>query len=124
MKIRLDPLDRLFSEFVRRRAIQRVNGCERCLQGKTSYKQLQTAHFISRRHKSVRWNEDNAVGICFGCHQYLDSHAVEKVEFFRNLLGERDFDLLRARTRTPARFIDREAIGIYLKMKVKELLND
>lgn len=31
MKIRLDPLDILFSKFIRLRAMKSVHGCERCL---------------------------------------------------------------------------------------------
>jgi len=118
--MKIDKLDTLFSEFIRRRAIQRVHGCERCLQGKVSWKDLQTAHFHGRRKKSVRWDSDNAAGFCGGCHMYLDSQAVEKVEFFKNLLRD-NFDLLQSRARTPARFIDRNAIELYLKNEITNL---
>ena len=116
--MKLDKLDVLFSELIRRRAILKVGGCERCLQGKVSWKDLQCAHFYGRRKKSVRWDTDNAAGLCGGCHMYLDGQAVEKVEFFKKLLGEESFDYLQGRARTPARFIDREAITLYLKSQI------
>lgn len=113
MKIRIDPLDRLFGVFIK----LRDKYCQRC--GGTSG--LQTAHFYGRGQKSTRWDEQNACLLCFGCHVHLDSQPLEKVEFFKQRLGEREFDLLQARARTPARFIDKAGITLYLKEKIKEL---
>jgi len=100
-----------------------VHGCERCLQGKTDYKQLQCSHFIGRGKKSVRWDEDNAAGLCMGCHTYFTAHPLEHVEWFKARLGDK-FDLLLARTRTPAKFIDRSAIELYLKEKIRQIDTD
>jgi hypothetical protein len=121
MKIRIDPLDTLFSEYIRCRALKTVGGCERCLQGKTDYKELQCSHFFGRSRKSVRWDPDNAAGLCFGCHQYLGSHPLEHTEWFKVRLGEGAFDMLNHRARTPARLIDKEAIRIYLDTLMKEM---
>ena len=107
-------LDTLFSTFIRKRAIQRVGGCERVETYQTTYKQLNCAHMFSSRHHSVRWDEDNAAGLCAGCHRYLDDNAYEKVEWFTRHLGEEKFDLLRARASLIYK-PDREAIEIYLK---------
>ena len=120
MKIRINPLDTLFSQYIRLRAIKLVHGCERCLTGKVDYKGLQCSHFFGRAKKSVRWDEDNAAGLCFGCHQYLGSHPLEHTEWFKSRLGEK-FDLLQARARTPTRYIDRKAIEIYYKAKIEAI---
>ena len=116
MKIRIDPLDKLFSQYIRMRAIERVHGCERCGAGKVDFKELQCAHFHGRSRKAVRWDEDNGVGLCFGCHQYLDSHAMEKVEWFKTHLGEEVFDLLNARLRGKP---DKVALMLYYKEKLR-----
>jgi len=113
MKIKIDKLDVLFSEFIRLRA---KNYCERC--GKYS-ERLQTAHFHGRAKKSVRWDEDNACGLCFGCHSFLDSQAMEKIEFFKQRLGQERFDLLNARMRQVG-MPDKEAVTLYLNEKMKE----
>ena len=107
-KIRIEPLDKLFSEFIRRRA---GHGCERCGHWKASYLELECSHFIGRAKKSVRWDEGNAAGLCFGCHQYLGSHPLEHVEWFKQRLGDK-FDLLLARSRTPAKYLDKKDIEI------------
>jgi len=122
MRIKIDSLDKLFSKYIRLRAIKTVHGCERCLTGKQDYKGLQCSHFFGRSKRSTRYDEDNAVGLCFGCHQYLGSHPLEHVEWFKQRLGER-FDLLQARAGIPGK-PDRELLTIYLKAKIKELENN
>jgi len=118
MKIRIDKLDVLFSEFIRKRS---KGYCERC--GKYyGWERLQTSHFYGRSKKSVKWDEDNAVALDFGCHQYFTSHPLEHVEWFKNHLGER-FDLLLGRMRNTHPKPDKELIELYLREKIKELEN-
>ena len=114
-------LDKLFSEFIRRRAMLEVGGCQRCLTAKRDWKELQCAHFHGRVKASVRFDESNAIGLCGACHIYFHSRPLEHVEFFKGLLGEEEFDLLNARTRVPARYLDKSAITIYYKQKIEVL---
>jgi hypothetical protein len=115
-RVKIDPLDRLFSEYIRKRS---GGYCQRC--GKYyGWKRLQCSHFFGRAKKSVRWDEDNAVALDFGCHQYLGSHPLEHTEWFKKHLGEDAFNLLQARARETG-MPDREAIKLYLKEKIKEL---
>ena len=122
MKIRIDPLDTLFSQYIRLRAIQRVHGCERCLTWKADYKELQCSHYHKRRKKSVRWDEQNCNGFCFGCHQYFEENRDEYIAWLQQHLGEREFDMLLGRMRVPARYLDKEAIRLYYKAKIEEVL--
>ena len=119
----MDRLDDLFRSLIRKRAMKRAGGCERCGAPKHNYKELQTAHFHSRRKYSVRWDERNAVGLCGGCHQYLDSHIDAKQEFARKYLGDEEYERLyvRAEMNTKQSPIDYTLIEIYLKQKIKEL---
>lgn len=119
MRVRIDPLDKVVSEYIRKRAVVRCGGCERCLTPKM-WKELQACHFHGRSRRSVRYDESNLIGACFGCHQYLDSHPLEKIEFFKTLLGEKEFELLNSRMRNIGK-PDREALGIYYREKIKEL---
>ncbi len=129
-KIKTDSLDKLFRDFIRKRAIQRAGGCERCLTPKfdiqkdngdvlPDYKQLQCSHFKGRGAHSARFDDENAVGVCGACHLYLGGNPPEHVEFFKRLLGDR-YDLLLARARDTSK-IDKEAIKLYLQAKIKEL---
>uniref|UniRef100_A0A6M3LF73 Uncharacterized protein n=1 Tax=viral metagenome TaxID=1070528 RepID=A0A6M3LF73_9ZZZZ len=123
-------LDKLCSEYVRKRAIQRCGGCERCNTPKfdivkdngsvfPAWKSLDWSHFHTRSNKKVRWNEDNAAGLCGGCHFYLDSHPHEKIAFFEGLLGDKVTQLEYQATRGSKP--DKSAIELYLKQKIKEL---
>lgn len=130
--IRRDPLDELFSEFVRKRAIQRVGGCEMCFHPKRdvvkdngnilpAWKQLDCAHFDGRSNKAIRWDTDNAAGLCPSCHSAFDAHPFEKVEWIRHHLGEVGNNNLMARMRITYPKPDRNAIELYLRAKIKEV---
>lgn len=60
--------DTLFSLHIRRDGV-----CVRC--GKTEG--LQCAHIVSRRYLSTRWDDDNAVCLCAGCHIYMTHRPLE-----------------------------------------------
>jgi len=114
MKIKTTTEDKMFSEYIRKRALKRCGGCERCHAPKTSYKELQCAHVFSRRHKSTRWDEDNAYGLCFGCHQYFGENPLEYMTFAKNELGSQRFEILRLRHETTQK-MDIGAVSLYLK---------
>ena len=115
-------LDNLFSEYIRKRAMKLVGGCQRCRAPKRDYKELQTAHFHSRRKYSVRWDERNAVGLCGGCHMYLDSHIDEKQRFARTILGEEYMRLYMLAEMTVGNSpTDYQLLEIYYRQAIKEL---
>jgi len=129
--MKIDPLDKLFSEFIRRRAIKTAGGCERCLVQKydiqkengdifPAWKQLQCSHYHGRGIKSVRYDPDNAAGLCGACHLYLGSQPDEHKQFFINRLGEHGYDMLLARKRQSAKYIDKSIITLYLKAEIEK----
>lgn len=135
MRIKRDKLDDLFSEFIRRRAIAEVGGCERCLRPKVdivkdngdifpAWKQLECSHFVGRGNQATRYDEDNACALDFGCHQYFTSHPLEHTEWFAKRLGEDKFNMLLGRMRNTWPHPDKKLIEIYLKEKLKEVNND
>ena len=130
--MKLSPLDKTCSEFARKRAMHKTGGCERCLRPKyditrndgsifPDWMQLQCAHLTGRWRKSTRYDEDNLVGICGGCHRVIDRDHTEKEDFILRHLGQEGYDLLKARARTPARYLDENLISIYLKEQIKKL---
>jgi len=131
MKIRRDPLDALMSEYVRKRGIQRVGGCERCLKQchdivkddgtiYPAWKQLQCCHFHPRRNMSVRFDPDNTQALCFGCHQHFHENHEEHKAFTKRLLGEERYSFLEGRMRQKGK-PDRKAIKIWLQIELAKL---
>jgi len=112
-------LDKICSEYVRKRAMKRVGGCERCLSKKKSWKDLDWAHFHGRANKHVRWDDRNGAGLCGGCHFYLDGDPLQKIEFFEKLLGENEFTMLECQAYRGTK-PDKEALILYYEQKLKE----
>lgn len=120
MRVKIDKLDTLFSRYIRTRAGGRCQiNAPKC-RGSVGFKSLDTCHFHGRRKRSVRWNEDNAVAGCFTCHRYLDENPLFAVEFFKNRLGQKKFDLLNIQANMPQK-VDRKAVELYLRQKISEL---
>lgn len=130
MEITKKALDTSYREFIRKRAIQRVGGCERCHRPKydmekedgsilPAWKQLDTAHFIPRGNYHIRWDEDNAAGLCGGCHRAIDDDFSKKQEFVTRHLGDR-YELLQGRQHVQGK-VDRTAIYLDLRDKLGRL---
>jgi len=91
MKIKVDPLDVLFSQVVRARANYT---CEYCGQ---SGKKMECSHFHSRRKRSVRYDLGNCACLCFSCHTYLGGNPYVHTEWFKKRLGSVKFEQLNIR---------------------------
>ena len=115
----IERCDDLASEIVRRRAIQRANGCEKCLHEHT-WKELQCCHFITRTIFNTRWDLENLVGLCCGCHRYLDRRPKVKEAWWRNLIGDDRVDLLYARERYTGK-AELEWQEVYLRQELEKI---
>lgn len=73
-------LDKLVSEIVRKRG-----KCERCL-GKNC---LQAAHIFSRTYLNTRWDLDNVLCLCAGCHFFAHKNPILFVEWLKNYMPTR-----------------------------------
>jgi hypothetical protein len=118
MQIKRGSLDILFSRFIRLRA---ANTCQRCGKYK-DFKELQTAHCWGRRKKSVRWDEDNALALCFYCHKIIDGEDPDaKKELFTKYLGEVGYKKLGQRANWPnLKKPDERIIEYHIKEELKK----
>ncbi len=81
-----NKLDKIVSQIVRARGF-----CQHC-RGKIC---LQTAHLFSRKYLNTRWDLDNVLCLCAGCHFWAHANPILFTEFIRKLLGEDKYDLLK-----------------------------
>jgi hypothetical protein len=44
----------------------------------------------------TRFDPENALALCYGCHQFIDSHAAEKETLFRLRFGNEAYDRVAA----------------------------
>ena len=115
-------LDTVFSQYIRRKdAIDEIATCVTCGK-KEHYKKLQCGHFMSRRHYSTRWDENNVGVQCYGCNitnqgmQYAFSKYL--TQFDNNLP-----DNLLIKSKQIVKFADVDLVEMieYYNNKVNEL---
>ena len=111
--------DKLASEIVRRRAVIRLGGCERCLT-QHPWQELQCCHFVTRTIFNTRWDiDDNLAGLCAGCHRYLDRNPFEKIDWWTGRVGPDKVDLLRWNPYHGK--ADLEWVEVYLRQQLESL---
>ena len=119
MKIKVDKLDILFSQFIRLRADGK---CEYC--GKyVGLARLQCSHFVGRRKRATRYDSDNACALDFSCHTYLQEHPYQHTEWFKKRLGSEKFEQLNIRAEQIVK-IDKEATKADFLEKIRRLQNE
>lgn len=118
-KLLVKKLDAIFSEYIRRRyAKNEIATCVTCGK-KDHWKKLQAGHFMSRKHYSTRWDEDNVEVQCSACNVFRYGEQY----LFAKYLGNEKADMLLAKSRETVKFSDpelQEMIDIY-KNKVSLL---
>ena len=116
-------LDELYREYIRERAMGLVGGCQRCLQPKRTYMELQTHHFQSCRKKTVRWDPQNGVGLCGGCHRHVQSNKEDNLALEIDILGQEEYERLyvQAEMTTKTAPIDHKLIELQLRELLKEV---
>jgi 5-methylcytosine-specific restriction endonuclease McrA len=115
----VNNLDKVFSEYIRRRYAK--NGIAECVTcgKKDHWKNLQAGHFMSRKHYATRWDEENVEVQCMACNVYRYGEQY----LFAKHLGEEKADELLAKSRTMVKLKDwelQDMIEIY-KKKLLEL---
>ncbi len=92
--IKRTPEDARFSKMIRQRDKWM---CQRCgKQYDPPTQALHCAHNFTRRTKITRFEPHNALALCYGCHQFVDSHAEEKEVLFRLRFGNDEYDRVAA----------------------------
>lgn len=104
MKIKLRQTDTEFSNYIRERDEWR---CQRC---RTPYDKYSTqdrqglhcSHYWGRGHENTRFEPDNCIALCYGCHR-LWGHGDQRDEykaFMVRKLGEKRFKTLMVQAHT------------------------
>ena len=100
----VEKLDKVFSIYIRRRyAINDIAKCVTC--GKEDHwSKLQNGHFMSRKHLSTRWNEDNCQVQCAGCNVFRYGEQY----LFSQYLGDKLAQELHIKSKETCKFTDVE----------------
>jgi len=96
----IDKLDKLWSE-----KVKSVGKCAYC--GKDSY--LNPHHIYSRSNYSTRWDLDNGICLCSGCHTLSSTFSAHKTpmefsEYIKEKRGNEWFNRLRAKAKQVVKY--------------------
>ena len=79
--------DKIFSELIRSKGM-----CEKCLRTDTK---LDCAHVIPRTNKTLRWDINNALSLCFRCHKlWAHENPLEFAHWFKKYYKERNWYIM------------------------------
>ena len=99
MAIKRFPQDVVFSNYIRCRDDWTCQRCGKYYEPLDSNKRmgLHCSHFYGRGNWAVRFDPDNAVALCYGCHRFLGSNPVDHRDFILKRLGKERFEDLNQR---------------------------
>jgi hypothetical protein len=106
-------MDIVFSKLVRLRDRQQCQSCAR------TDRKLDCAHIESRRHSATRWDPDNAMCLCFACHQWYGEHPYEWCEFVTDRMGEQAYADIRQKARAVKKWKKGEKEALYQDLKAQ-----
>jgi 5-methylcytosine-specific restriction endonuclease McrA len=113
--MKLDKADQLFSLYIRTRD---DFICQRCKKKSDS---VACSHFYGRRNESTRYEPDNCVTLCYGCHKYFDETNRESYRDFKlKQLGKKRFNTLKVQVNTYKRK-DRKMEALIWKKAISSL---
>mgnify|MGYP003111506746 FL=1 len=82
-------LDAVFSQYIRLSNADKNGYCTCVTCGKKYFwKQIQAGHFMSRKHYSTRWLEDNVKPQCYGCNVMQQGQQYKFSKYLGNNLAE------------------------------------
>lgn len=126
MNLKITKADRLFSLYIRHRDNFTCQKCRVYIQPPTN--QIHSAHFESRRKKSVRFDPDNACALCSKCHMYFDgnsnwgieSHKQAHKRFWVKRLGKEKVEQLQYKANKTQK-IDEKQVVAWLEIQLEQM---
>lgn len=119
--IRRSKADAIFSDFIR---LRDQGICQRCHgQYEPKSQGYHCSHFWGRGNKSVRFDPENAVGMCASCHVYMGANPHDHAEFFLKRLGPEKYEALRVRKELKQK-VNESEIYFAFKLEVERMKNE
>ena len=118
MKIKVNKLDKVFSDLIRTRDNWTCQVCGKYFpEGERRY--LHCSHFHGRRKQSVRYEPMNAAAHCFSCHKYLGENPLEFADWILGHLGPAGVALLTVMANKPVKRSKKDKEELYLDLKAQ-----
>ena len=93
MQTKRKPADIEFSKCIRAAAGYQCQGCGKQFEEGDSG--LHCSHNFSRRHRTIRWCKENALALCFSCHEWFGGNPADSGVWLEQVLGAEMLEILR-----------------------------
>lgn len=102
-------LDKIFSEFIRKREADEngITSCVTCGR-RDHWKNMDAGHFIGRQHMGTRWDERNVHPQCKRCNGFEGGQQYHYGHFLKIKYGDQIIDELEYKGRAITKFNDRD----------------
>ena len=112
--------DAVFSNYIRERDKW---SCQRCGRSYNKYspnarRALHCSHYIGRGNWSVRFEPNNAVALCYGCHRLFGADPHAHTEFIKKRLNQDEYESLITRKNTMIKKRDLQSKEFYEQLKL------
>ena len=116
-------LDKIFSEYIRKRDTR--NGVFKCIScGRLlPYEQADCGHYINRKHMATRFDEMNCNAQCISCNRFDEGNIQGYRRGLVSLYGEQQVNLLEAKKHNFRKYSDfeYEVLIKHYKEEIKKL---
>ena len=116
--------DNWFSKCIRRKYNYT---CQRCFKVYPSnHAGLHCSHNFSRRHRTIRWCVQNALALCYSCHEWFGSNPYESGNWLESIMGRNKLDRLIAKKDAGNKVskLEEKDIAHHYREQFKQLEND
>lgn len=117
-------VDRIFSEYIRRRDSDQ-NGYIRCIScGKiVHWKESDCGHYINRKHSSTRYDENNCNAQCRSCNRFDEGNIQGYRKGLIQKYGEYETELLEIKKHNHCKLgqFELNALGAEYRNKLSEI---
>lgn len=115
-------LDRVFSEYIRKRDCKPTGRCISC--GKIiTFETSDCGHYINRKHMATRFDENNCNAQCRACNRFDEGNIQGYRRGLIEKIGENKTDMLEIKKFNLCHLsvTDLNVLIVYYKNKIKEL---
>lgn len=119
--IKRKPADIEFSRCIRARSGYKCEKCEKQYQPTDAG--LHCSHNFSRRHRTIRWCKENALALCFSCHEWFGGNPADSGLWLEQKIGADTIDILREKmnARVKVSKDEEKEIAAHYRKELKKL---
>lgn len=118
------PADDYFSKCIRANNDYTCARCNKVYDKSSSG--LHCSHNFSRRHRTIRWCKENAIPLCYSCHQWFGGEPLNSGKWLEEFIGTGTVEILREKMNSKVKVskLEEKEIATHYRDQLKKLESD